>query len=84
MMAVCRLCCADVRQINSVLLFSPPSLKIDLLARLSRLVEVSVEEGDGLCLYIFRVGSFMQEYHLFEAGESIRYISLERVNNSMQ
>ena len=66
-MVVCRLCCAEVRQNNSILLFSPPSLKIDLPARLSRLVEVSVEEGDGLCLYIFRVGSlsFMEEYHLF-------------------
>ena len=42
---VCRHCCAEVRQNNSVLLFSPPSLKIDLPARLSGLVEVSVEEG---------------------------------------
>ena len=51
---VFRLCCAEEREINSVSLLSPPSLKIDIPARLSRLVEVLVEEGDGLCLYICR------------------------------
>ena len=43
-MVVCRLCCAEVRQNHSVSLRSPPSLKTDLPARLSRLVEVSDEE----------------------------------------
>ena len=53
-MVVCRLCCAEVKQNHSISLLSPPSLKLDLPGRLSRLAEASVEEVDGLSRYICR------------------------------
>ena len=58
-MVVCRLCCAEVKQNHSISLFSPPSLKLDLPGRLSRLAEASVEEVDGLSRYICRSCNFI-------------------------
>ena len=40
-MVVCWLCCAEVKQNHPFSLFSPPSLKVYLPGRLSRLAKVS-------------------------------------------
>ena len=49
---VCHFCSLNVAFNRSISLFSPRSLQQNLLSRVSRLLDISIQAGDNLHLYL--------------------------------